>query len=320
MRGLFITYSRIGDAVLSTGILAELVRRNPKIRMTVACGPLAAPLFVETPNVDRVISMQKRKGSLHWCYLWRECVTTKWDVLVDLRNSIVTRLLCSKIRHFGGRSDPSKHRVEYLGALLKMCPVPAPQLWLGDKHEKVAKNLIPEDKPVLAIGPVANWKGKQWDGNRFAELSNRLVGSSGPMKGGKVVILGGKSDRESASSVVDLIPQSQRIDLVGKLGLLEVSAVLRRCQLFVGNDSGLMHVAAASKIPTLGLFGPSREQHYAPWGCRNATVRTKLCYEELIGEPNYDHLTTDSLMSSLSVDAAEDAAIALWKRAYLIEK
>ena len=81
-----------------------------------------------------------------------------------------------------------------------------------------------------------------------------------------------------------------------------------------------MHVAAASKIPTLGLFGPSREQHYAPWGCRNATVRTKLCYEELIGEPNYDHLTTDSLMSSLSVDAAEDAAIALWKRAYLIEK
>ena len=72
--------------------------------------------------------------------------------------------------------------------------------------------------------------------------------------------------------------------------------------------------AAASGVATLGLFGPSREAHYAPWGDRGAFVRTALAYGELVGGPGYDHRTTGSLMDSLTVDMAEDGARRLWAR------
>ncbi|MCW9002114.1 MAG: glycosyltransferase family 9 protein, partial [Rhodospirillales bacterium] len=91
---------------------------------------------------------------------------------------------------------------------------------------------------------------------------------------------------------------------------------LRRCALYVGNDSGLMHMAAASGIPTLGLFGPSRVDHYAPWGDNSAFVQTAVPFMELFGaDPTqFDHTTTESLMDSLSVDMAEKAAHDLWTR------
>jgi lipopolysaccharide heptosyltransferase III len=64
--------------------------------------------------------------------------------------------------------------------------------------------------------------------------------------------------------------------------------------------------------PTLGLFGPSRERHYAPWGARTAVVRTAKSYDEIVGAPDYDYRSGRTHMDSLSVDAAEAAARELW--------
>ena len=67
-----------------------------------------------------------------------------------------------------------------------------------------------------------------------------------------------------------LLPDA--IDLSGKITLTEVAACMRRLDLFIGNDSGLMHLAAASETPTLGLFGPSHASQYAPAGKHAATA------------------------------------------------
>ena len=72
-----------------------------------------------------------------------------------------------------------------------------------------------------------------------------------------------------------------------------------------------MHMAAAAGIPTLGLFGPSRAEHYAPWGDNCAFVRTEESYDDLVGAPGYDHRTTGTLMDGLSVEAVEWAATQL---------
>jgi ADP-heptose:LPS heptosyltransferase len=66
--------------------------------------------------------------------------------------------------------------------------------------------------------------------------------------------------------------------------------------------------------PTLGLFGPSRPEHYRPWGDHTAIVTTATPYDALVGAPGYDYRTTDTLMDSLTVDAALDAACRLWAR------
>jgi heptosyltransferase-3 len=91
--------------------------------------------------------------------------------------------------------------------------------------------------------------------------------------------------------------------------------VLERSALFVGNDTGIMHIAAAMRAPTLGLFGPSLPEQYAPWGPRTAVVRTTKAYAEIVGAPDYDYRTTDTQMDSLSVDAVEAAARGLWTSA-----
>jgi heptosyltransferase-3 len=109
------------------------------------------------------------------------------------------------------------------------------------------------------------------------------------------------------------VPAERLLDLVGKADLLTASAVLRRAALFIGNDTGLMHIAAASGTPTLGLFGPTPAENYAPWGGRTAVAQTAIPWLQLFG-PGFDHRTTDTMMDSLSVDAAAAAAGRLWRR------
>ena len=75
-----------------------------------------------------------------------------------------------------------------------------------------------------------------------------------------------------------------------------------------------MHMAAAAGIPTVGLFGPSRPERYAPWGSRATWVTTEKPYSELVGGKGYDHRTTDTLMDSLSVDDVVRASTSLWYR------
>ena len=79
MNILFITSNRLGDTVLSTGLLGHLIAQHPGARITVVCGPVPAPLFAATPNVVHVISFAKRRWSLHWLGLWLATVGTVWD-------------------------------------------------------------------------------------------------------------------------------------------------------------------------------------------------------------------------------------------------
>ena len=89
--------------------------------------------------------------------------------------------------------------------------------------------------------------------------------------------------------------------MCGRLNLLEVYAYIKQCKIFIGNDSGLMHIAASSGICTLGLFGPSLESRYAPKGKKAYFIRTKKSYKSLTENKNFDWNTKKNLMNSLSV-------------------
>jgi ADP-heptose:LPS heptosyltransferase len=313
LRILFITSTRVGDAILSTGLLARLIEDHPDARVTIACGPAAAPLFEAVPNLDRVVVLDKMVGSLHWLMLWSACVGRVWDILVDLRGSPMFFLLAARRRRRIGRGRATLHRVRQLAEVLDLGDAPpAPRLWIADAHRQAARRLIPDGPPVLAVGPTANWPAKMWPAERFAELIERLTADDGILPGARVAIFGRDDERPLALHLIEAIPEARRIDLAGHLDLLEAFACLQRCAFYVGNDSGLMHLTAASDIPTLGLFGPSREEHYAPWGPRCGLVRTTVPFEKIF-PPDFDHRSTDSLMDTLSVDAAEAAARDLWQ-------
>jgi heptosyltransferase-3 len=312
MHILFVTATRIGDAVLSTGLLAYLIERHPEARFTIAAGPVAGPLFEAVPGLERLAVMEKRRWSLHWLPFYAAVVTRRWDLVVDLRGSIIAWLLRTGERRVMAKGDRGEHRIRQLGRLFELDPPPSPRLWIAPHHERIASALIPSGGPVLAIGPAANWRGKQWRAERFAELALRLTATNGLLPGTRVAVLAAHHEREQAKPLLRAIPHDRRIDLVGRVDLLTAAAVLRRCALFIGNDTGLMHIAAAVGAPTLGLFGPSPVSQYAPWGRHTAVVRSEEPPEAMF-VPGFDHRTTGTLMDGLAVEAAEAAAHRLWR-------
>ena len=314
-RILFVTSTRIGDAVLSSGVLGRLIDDHPGARVTIACGPAAAPLFAATPNLERIIVLDKMAFSLHWLELWARCVGHVWDLVVDLRNTPLTWLLAAR-RHRRVKSGRAAiHRVRLYARVLGLeRDPPSPRLWTSPCHDDEARALLPEGMPVLAVGPSANWRAKTWPAERFLELIGRLTGPSGILPGAKVAIFGRDDERPQSLGMIEGIPPDRRIDLMGRIDLPTIYACFKRTAFYVGNDSGLMHMAAAAGAPTLGLFGPSREELYAPWGPRAVAVRSPLGFDRIF-PPGFDHRASGTLMDSLSVDAVEAAARELWNRA-----
>jgi heptosyltransferase III len=312
MRILFVTATRIGDAVLSTGVLSHLLDRYPGARITIAAGCDAAPIFEDLPGLERIITIEKQRWRLHWLALYRAVVFARWDVVVDLRASAIAYLLWTRARYVAQKRQAGEHRVRQMARIVALDPPPSPRLWIAPARVSEAARLVPSGAPMLAIGPAANWRGKEWRGERFAELAQRLTAPGGLFPNARVAVLAAAHERAQAAPLIETLG-SRAIDLVGKIHLLTVAAVIKRAALFIGNDTGLMHLAAATGTPTLGLFGPSPIDQYAPWGPHSAVVSTTIAHRDLI-PPDFDRLTTDTLMDSLTVDAVEQAARELWAR------
>lgn len=307
MKILFITGTRIGDALLSSGLLDWLTRTYPQAKFTIACGAGAAPLFGGHPRLDRVIVMRKRPRAGHWRALWRSVRGQRWDLVIDLRRSLMPWLVWARQRASLPHSKPGQHRVQLLAQTLNLDPAPAPTIWLTDEDRAQAARILQGAEGALAIAPTANWPGKIWRPERFAQLAERLAGRGGPMEGAKVFVTGGPGEEALARPLIDAVASEKLIAGIG-LDLRVTAAVFERCRLFVGNDSGLMHLAAAAGTPTLGLFGPTQDEHYAPWGSHCRVARTPESVADLTGNPGYDHRSTGTLMDGLTVDLVERKA------------
>lgn len=272
---LIITATRIGDAVLSSGLIKRLVDEIPNARFTIAAGPAAAPLFADVPGLDDIIVMRKEKNGGHWFRLWREVRGRKWGLVLDLRGSAMARFVRTQRRAVKRRSPGEPvHKVIEAAQVLKVeDDPPAPFLFTSEDREDDARTLTAGKGPILAMGPAANWVGKAWPVERFARAAMELLGPQGPLAGGRLALFGGPDDRAYVDEVRKAVPADRCIDLTGRIDLLTVYACLKHARLFIGNDSGLMHLAAAAGAPTVGLFGPSDDRLYAPWGPKTRVVR-----------------------------------------------
>lgn len=293
-----------------------MARTWPEGKVTVACGWLAAPLFEGFPNVEHVISMRKRRFHGHWAGLWKRVAGTRWDLVVDLRNSAVSRLIAAKKRHiFGPHINAAAHKVEQAAAVMGLGEVPAPKLYFTAGQQTFAAERIPEGGgPVLGIGPAANWIGKTWPAERFAEMIRSVRADDGILPGARVAVFAAPGEEAQALPVLESLPEAARIDMIAKGDPGQVAAALARCALYIGNDSGLMHCAAAAGVPTFGLFGPSWPHLYRPWGAHTGYISTPEDFAQLTGFPGYDPKTLDrTLMGSLSAADAIAALEAFWR-------
>ncbi len=318
MKILFITSTRLGDAVLSTGALDHFITLYPDAEITVACGPLVAGLFTPVPQVVKIIALKKEPYAGHWIKLAGKTFGQKWDIIIDLRNSLLSRLLRADKRYIWGHPDKTLHKVEQIAALIGVSPPPSPRLWFDRHTAEQAQALFPpavtRGRKILAVGPSANWAAKTWPAERFSALIDRITSQDGFMTGAAVAVIAAPGEEAAATTVLNDVPEERRINLIAKTTPLVAAAALSRCDFYIGNDSGLMHCAAAVNIPTLGLFGPSWPQLYRPWGKKAAYVSTPENFDALIAYPGYAPKTAPCLMTSLTVEAAYAAASELWNK------
>lgn len=290
MRILFVTANRLGDAVLSTGLLDYLIRTHPDARITVACGPVAEGVFLRMPGLDRIVVIEKQPFGRHWLGLWATTVTHRWDLVVDIRGSALSWLVPTRRR--AGMVRGSGPKTEQLARVLGLQAAPLPVAWFTAEDSARASALLPAGRPVIVLAPSANWAPKVWPAERFVAVFQRLAANAIPGAVPAVIAGPGETEAAMAQPVLQELPTA--IDLVGRLSLPEIAALLSRAALFVGNDSGLMHLAAAAGAPTIGLFGPTNAVEYGPAGRRSCVV-----------------IGADAQMTSISVDAVVAATAGL---------
>lgn len=321
MKLLYISSSRIGDAVLATGILKHFVDQYPGIQITIATDPLPAPLFQRVPNLQRIITFEKRPYKKHWLFLWRQLVQTRWDIVVDLRGSVVPMFLRAGKRYIWNSRGKSGHQVEKISQCIHANTPVDPFIWLDAVDHQTAQMLLnpqntdPDkttpDTPILALAPAANWRGKQWPAEYFAHAISTFL----QQNTAKVALFAAPHEKEMLTPIIHSIPEQQRIDLIGKIDLLTVAACLKKARLFLGNDSGLMHLSAAVGTPTIGLFGPTNDAEYGPWGPKNSIIRTPESLQQIrqMGHFSYDQRDL-CYMESLSIDRVLETLNTMWEK------
>lgn len=304
MKILFITSTRIGDAILSTCLLRHLETMYPAARFTIACGALSAPLFEDFEKVDRLISLTSKKYGKHWIEIWTKSVGTKWDLVIDLRGSALAFLVLAKKRFVWRSKKVEKHRVEQLCDLLEQggykVTNPQPHVWISEARLEKGRSIIPPHKgPLIAVSPLANWPGKEWPHPQMIELLKGVSSAEGPFKGAKFVFFVAPNEQDRLLEFKGHFENKDLIEVGDYSHLLDVAALMKQCDFFIGNDSGLMHMAASLGLPTLGLFGPSYDLFYRPWGKKAHFLRTPEHPQDLIDRS--DAGNEELLMQNLTV-------------------
>lgn len=262
---LYIAEADAEEAVLSSGALAYLVENVPGARFTVVGSPASAPLFADLPHLDRLITMD-RDGRWDWVALWNKVRDTKWGLVVDMRGSSLSGKLRREKRAVKTQSLSDVHPVEQAASVLQLDEIPAPKIFVSDETRAYVDSLIPKGEgPILAVGPGVDWIGKRWPAERFAKVAGPLLSETGPLAGGRLMIVGEEADRDAAHTIRFAVARNRVIELQGKLTRLQTVAALSRADFYLGADSLWTQLAVAAGVPSVAVFGPSDETLRRPW-------------------------------------------------------
>lgn len=322
----------LGDAVMTTPAIDGLRRRFPRAHITVLANPLTAPLFSPHPSVDEVMLFERagrHKGVAGRFRLAGELRERSFDLAVILPNSFDAALvtfLAGIPARLGYRSDGRGfllthsvpvtertrrlHHVECYRELLASHGIPAVpgglSLSLTEAERERAAHLLaeagigPEDF-LLGINPGAAYgSAKRWYPDRFAEVARELSSRWDA----KVLITGGPAETGIAADIAELLGRGC-LNMAGKTDLRLLMALIGRCNFFVTNDSGPMHVAAALGTPLVAIYGPTDSTTTSPFSERAAVVRVPVdCAPCLKRECPSDHRCMTAVTAALVVEAA----------------
>lgn len=296
----------LGDVLMATPVVAALRRQWPAATVDFAVGAWARPMVEHNPHIRRLIDCGPvgtgAYGLQDWLALLARIRRGRYDICLVLDRSPALALLpaLAGIRcRVGLDSDHRgigltrkvpvigiQHEVDLYLACVRALGIPTEgarlEFYPGEAARARADDIAGEGPPLVVIHPAGGsnpgmtLSAKRWPAGRYAALARRLVRE----RGVRVALVGGAEDRPLAEEVRRLAEVEDEAvrNLAGELSFDELGALLERARLFVGNDTGAMHLAVAVGTPTVAVFGPSDPRRYGPYGpAHRAVWRPPAC-------------------------------------------
>ena len=265
---LFITLSNIGDAIMTTPVLEALHRKYPEAKIDILGDVRSQIVFKYCPYRGEFFVKQKKAGWRANLALLIKLRKKRYDLAVDLRTDGLLYLLRAKQKFakLSSKANLHLHSVEKHMAAISSLQIKdqiiQTEVWLSDQERRVAHTVLAgyDGQRVLALGLGANFDGKIWPVSEFVALSHLLADHF------DLILLLGNQQDAALSEVFIKNCKLTVLDFCGKLDLLTTAALLEKADYFVGNDSGLGHIASALKIRTFTVFGVGQPHRYRPWG------------------------------------------------------
>ena len=288
---LLIRLSSLGDIVLTTPAIRAVRAHHPDAYIAMLVGKQSAEVLRENPHLNEIITFDrfaKDKDTGEMLRTVRMLREREFTLAIDLQRKFRTALLM----YFSGATERigkgalctarvpeqgNKHATTHYFDLLHAAGIPAVdqrlELFLAESEYADASQRfdtagVTQTGLKVGVFPGAGWKLREWMPDRFAAIGDRLVQHFNA----EVLIFGGQKESELVHTVANLM-DARAIPFAGNLQVRELAACIEKCDLFLTNDTGPMHIAAAVGTPTVSLFGPGNHIRFQPLGGLHQTIR-----------------------------------------------
>ncbi|MDD3344952.1 MAG: lipopolysaccharide heptosyltransferase II [Candidatus Omnitrophica bacterium] len=280
MKILFITLSNIGDCILTLPVLDTLREKYPGAEISCLVPERPSEIFSHNPQVKKVFLFDKHARFRDKVNLFFSLNRERFDIVIDLRNSMLGVLLSSKkknspLRFVPGRIKHMKDRhLFWSGSGCAGREEAGRQsVFISREDENYAMSVLEKSGlagkgRLVVISPGARSYIKRWDRRKFAKLCRLILD-----EGWDVALVGDKSDKE-ACEYIHRETGGKAVDFCAMTSIGQLAALLKRSRLLITNDSAVMHLASYLDVPVAAVFGPTDESKYGPWS-KNSMVFKK---------------------------------------------
>lgn len=280
----------IGDVILVLPTLQALRARFQNSRLTVVVKPPSQELLAGHPAIDTLMPFHEKDSGRLWDHIRfaKRLKKYRFDLGVVFPNSFRSAFLLyltgaeTRIGYasegrfpflthpqYAGKQSETLFRVDYFFNILAGIGLESPDReFLQFIPKTIDKSLSPfltelrlnTHEFLIALHPGGSKEPRRWHTERFSMLCQKLIKEYRA----KILLIGNTGDQETLSQIQKGCPSNSTISLT-KLNLQQISAVIRKSDLFIGNDSGMMHLAALVGTPLVGIFGPGHPETTGPY-------------------------------------------------------
>lgn len=278
---LIFSFSFIGDATLSTAVIAPLRRHFPDALISFLVGTRAFDLLASDPSIDHVLLYESRGQHAGWIGKYRLIDSLRrrqFDLVINLRDSLWSRFVGGTHWGMARRSDETHAVTRYLEVLQRHgidTSGARPQIRFTDQEiagrdQFLRVNNISRNRPIVGIHPGGNWRYKLWQPGNFARIANLVY----DRWNAQILLFAGPDECSLQAQVTNLVKLKPVV--VKNQNLRQVAALIKGCDVYLGNDTGPMHIADAVGTSVIAIFGSTNHHRSGPYGEEHTVVRNDV--------------------------------------------